>query len=914
MTESREFIITLYKQHYRKFYPTPLSSQYSCWGYYDGLSINPVVHDKNAALVPEATDSPVSVLWYGMEQATLDSNGLSGRQLIGVFRTKSQADELSAKYWSDNPAFPYTCLCIIKLDKTVNPLEFSEKLETEFAVTSGSDENIGGISFFTFENADLIFLTHSNSLKLLCSNIIKLKKMSEIRYMHSIHGVSEAYLSDCFTAGCILADWNNVNCHINENVYNVRLLMTSSGDSKVEKHLYYAMTAPSVFPHSNFSNAQFHPALNHSTVESELRVTDVQSIFSLLIPNGALTHQNGLYPLGLYNIETSFSMTPGYVPKAAPFTTHHPKESDGWCSAQIIKLCELSKTALSFKEESLYAYLAAITQTLNNLSQYENYELDNGIFFSIFPAFKMFAERFIEFIEKYLDDRYKYFDEIDVLKATTRRFIDTVNAILFHTVHTDQIFLTLPGNSGSAYSIPHKLQLMALYFINEISDLYNDNSSLHYQYLLAPIHEATPSTEEFILPDGKYDRLIRLRVSHRSLSFPKSLCVILAHEAAHYSGTSIRSRKLRKDCILEDIAGLLVRLCFAPLVGTLDDSYDCDYDSESENYQYQYQHDDCRHTFDLMHLTKIQDELHKMIQDKVIPRIISAVHKQLDKDYNVFFKSVLDSSVEDMHDSSVRLRTEDMHFATFVEDFLKQSCPEFLLDEIKNLFVPDNPARSELISFTTNDLEEMKHLIAKSDEYYAGMSFIKSYIEQIRINKNFLLKKGIVNNIIDTVISGYKEIFSDICSYEILDFNMEQYEEAGYISKGFEFDTLISGSAVDRIRHIIMDEVITGKSPEGNADAIIKYSLHDIADNCLAYTPVRKNLIEYASHCRRQLYYRINGSTGLKTKKKALRLFFQKFSNPDVYSTGDIYEYITGCIREYENSIQEIYDSIHELR
>ncbi len=904
MTRSRVFIITLYKQHYRKSYNIPLSSQYSCWGYYDGLSIDPVDYDKDTALVPEATDSPVSALWYGMEQATLDSDGLSGRQLIGVFRTKSQADELSAKYWSDNPTFPYTCLCIIKLGETVTPLEFSKKLDAEFAVSSGSNEIIGGISFFTFENADLIFLTHSNSLKLLCSNIIKLKKMSEIRYMHSIHGVSEEYLLACSNAGCILTDWNNVNCHINEIVYDVRLLMTSSGDDKVENHLYHAMTAPSAFPHFNFSNALFHPALNHSTVELELQATNVQSMLSLLIPNGALTHQNGLYPLGLYNIETSFSMTPGYVPKAAPFTTPPPEESNGWCSAQIIKLFDLSRKALELQEEGLYAYLAAISQTLNNLSQYENYELDNGIFFSIFPAFKMFAERFVEFMKKYFDNRDDYFDEIDELKATTRRFIDTVNAILFHTVHTDQIFLTLPGNSGSAYSIPHKLQLMALYFINGISDLYNDNSSLHYQYLLAPIHEATPSTEEFILPDGKYDRLIRLRVSHRSLSFPKSLCIILAHEAAHYSGTSIRSRKLRKNCILEDIAGLLVRLCFAPLVGTLDDSIDCKYDPESESYQYQYLNDECRHTFNLMELTPIQKKLHKTIQDQVIPRIISAVHEQLDKDYNVSFKPVSE-------DPSVRLRTEDMHFATSVEDFLKQSCPDFLLDEIKNLFVPDNPARSELISFTTNDLEEMKRLIADSDEYYAGMSFIKRYIEQIRINKNWLLKKGIVNNIIDTVISGYKEIFSDICSYEILEFDMKQYEEAGYISKGFKFDTLLSGSAVDRIRHIIINEIMTGKSPEDSADTIIEYSLLDIADNCLAYTPVRKNLIKYASHCRNQLSDRINGSTGLRLKKEALRLFFQKFSNPDVYSTGDIYEYITECIRQYENSIQEIYDSIH---
>jgi len=104
---------------------------------------------------------------------------------------------------------------------------------------------------------------------------------------------------------------------------------------------------------------------------------------------------------------------------------------------------------------------------------------------------------------------------------------------------------------------------------------------------------------------------------------------------------------------------------------------------------------------------------------------------------------------------------------------------------------------------------------------------------------------------------------------------------------------------------------MTGKSPEDSADTIIEYSLLDIADNCLAYTPVRKNLIKYASHCRKQLSDRINGSTSLKQKKEALRLFFKKFSSPDAYSTGDIYEYITECIRQYENSIQEIYDSIH---
>lgn len=57
-------LITLYKQHYLDQYSKPLQSEYSCWGYYDGMDIGEMQDMRLGRVSENHSVTPISQLWY----------------------------------------------------------------------------------------------------------------------------------------------------------------------------------------------------------------------------------------------------------------------------------------------------------------------------------------------------------------------------------------------------------------------------------------------------------------------------------------------------------------------------------------------------------------------------------------------------------------------------------------------------------------------------------------------------------------------------------------------------------------------------------------------------------------------------------------------------------------------------------
>ena len=159
----------------------------------------------------------------------------------------------------------------------------------------------------------------------------------------------------------------------------------------------------------------------------------------------------------------------------------------------------------------------------------------------------MFSSQLKEVYQK------KKYNEI---KKTLREFSEAVNTIVYHAIHTDQMFLMIPGYSGTSFSIPTKLSLFYLWYLEKFSDILNDDG-YSYQFFLTPVMEIQPHTNtvDFGLQPG--NRLISVKVSQRSLYMPRMLMIILAHETAHYVGNVFRNREMRLDCIVYTMSHLM---------------------------------------------------------------------------------------------------------------------------------------------------------------------------------------------------------------------------------------------------------------------------------------------------------------------------------------------------------------------
>lgn len=546
-------ILTLFKQHYLDEYNQPLESDYSCWGYYDGISIKEV-KPKDSKLFEKRTKAPVSELWYNSMEQTEKLGGIHSRQNIGIFRCMdTDVESRGERFWESNEKMPFFAVGFLQLRDKRNYQTVAQNIEKEFWLKDFSSKDFlkyGVITYCTFDNADLVVLINGNSIKKLEQIIRNIAKMEDVRYCHSVMGVSEAYLANA----CELDkkdEWEAKDCCGEDRIKRVTMKIVTSGDFALREKIKEFYQSDNKLKQL-IQFVQYYDVTGHENIVMDLGEIRVKDFLRLLFPEGFATHQNLLYGRGIYNIETSICM------EKEDFSTilRKPIEKEklvsiSWCSKKVKKYQQMSGKALNGGDESLYSYYLALIQTLNTLAQYEMFSLSKDIFYLLFPAMEMF--------DKQMDVALKNkVEETEALRDSICEFLDSVNSIIYHTVHTDQVFLMIPGYSGTTFAIPIKLCLLYSWFIKEIIELLNDSEKpFKYECLLVPVIESKPHTDSISmgLPHG--DRLICVKLSQRSLYMPRNLMIILAHEVAHYVGDEIRNREKRLEYIIKTLSGVI---------------------------------------------------------------------------------------------------------------------------------------------------------------------------------------------------------------------------------------------------------------------------------------------------------------------------------------------------------------------
>ena len=119
---------------------------------------------------------------------------------------------------------------------------------------------------------------------------------------------------------------------------------------------------------------------------------------------------------------------------------------------------EKMETEWAKGDEGLFSYYCALAQVCNTLAQYEGFSLSRDIFSLLYPSFHMFEEQLNSAMSKRKEPSSADIEE--PFKDSVCEFINAVNSVVYHTVHTDQVFLVIPAiaalhgfNPGKA--VPH---------------------------------------------------------------------------------------------------------------------------------------------------------------------------------------------------------------------------------------------------------------------------------------------------------------------------------------------------------------------------------------------------------------------------------------------------------------------------
>lgn len=547
-------ILVLKKQHYLDDYKDPMPCQYSCWGYYDGVDITECPFN-GSGLHKKKTNSPLSMLWYGMEQEYGKLNGSYGIQTFGVFRDK---DTMNKQFWEKESNRIFFCICFIQMyDKKS---EEREKLKDNIEGNNNSSHH-DCLVYYTIDNADLLALISASSLKALQKAIIDIEIDANVAYIHAVEGIRNDYLIECKKNRKVLHFWNRVNCHTDEKILELRLMLAISNINIINTIMNLEENEwPVAYLKKKIHDFSMYHAESHESLilsSDKMRVND---LVRFLVPGGLMTHQNNIYPKGLYNIHTSVIMHA--IPSEIGNKKRQKKSSYSvWCQNQITELEKLAREMKEDKNDGFYACITAAQYTLNTLAQYERFYLSNDIYALLIPSVKMFFDSFTEAWNEIKKSKEKsesdYFKKLFTLKKDTKDFHGKVNSFIYHAIHTDQVYLTLPGNCGTPYVLPIRLQTVYMWYVNRLTDLFNDQKDVKYQFFIEPVSEKRPETYKITLGLDRKDSLINLRLPQRSLYFPRSLFLILCHETMHYVNEKIRNRKRRFNYLASSYAEFL---------------------------------------------------------------------------------------------------------------------------------------------------------------------------------------------------------------------------------------------------------------------------------------------------------------------------------------------------------------------
>lgn len=537
-------LLTLYKQHYRDVYDVPLSCGYTCWGYFDGLDICPVV------LGSSLFDS----LWQANGQKVAAQKGDFSVQNIGLLRyLPDEAGQVAVDaFWTMNARMPFFAVMLIQLDNAETYREATKLAEREGCSQADDPAQkpyCRTIAYGTMDNTDLVLLVHSNSLNELQQSLRRIEMLSQIRYVHSIFAVAEMYLKVCKEEDKIQDTFRGNLCYVDEYIPEIQINVVTDGSSE-SKSIVHSQLRAYVGRSARLRNATVSDKNGHESFVISLYNIRVANMLELFLPGGFATHQNPVYGKNVYNISTSLLFGRRRLYKL-PLQQQSklPKSSPAklWCKILMEDYQKKLACAQSNGDESLCSYYQAMFQTLNTMSQYEQFTLSENIFLALIPPLLMLHKQFSNALQS--PEAKLHLVEF---KESLCQFLEYANMVIYHTIHTDQIFLMVPGYSGTAFSIPIKLNLLFLWLSRKLTEVLND-SNHEYECILTPVMESTPMTHLIEFNSMDQNRLIAVKVSQRLLYSPRELTVILSHEIGHYVGTELRCRKYR----LEQLSKLL---------------------------------------------------------------------------------------------------------------------------------------------------------------------------------------------------------------------------------------------------------------------------------------------------------------------------------------------------------------------
>lgn len=194
-------------------------------------------------------------------------------------------------------------------------------------------------------------------------------------------------------------------------------------------------------------------------------------------------------------------------------------------------------------------------------------------------------------------------------------------------------------------------------------------------------------------------------------------------------------------------------------------------------------------------------------------------------------------------------------------DYYASDIAKALQSAAWNVIMADS--RDPLFEEVFGTLSDWDAIIKKIDEIEPGVDGeeiffeVKNCLSSNRMKARYSVE---VENLICSLVRVFKEIYSDISAYAILQFPFEEFQDAFSISEEKQIDNT-NVDCQQSIREYVMAHIMkNGSEIKVNNRGLEISGNNSVYDQMYSYDLVKKQLCEYAEECMKKIQYRFNKS------------------------------------------------------
>lgn len=192
-------------------------------------------------------------------------------------------------------------------------------------------------------------------------------------------------------------------------------------------------------------------------------------------------------------------------------------------------------------------------------------------------------------------------------------------------------------------------------------------------------------------------------------------------------------------------------------------------------------------------------------------------------------------------------------------DYYASDIAKALQSTVWNIIMADS--KDPLFVEVFGTLSDWDAIIKKIDEIEPEMDGeeiffeVKNCLSSNRMKARYSVE---VENLICSLVRIFKEIYSDISAYAILQFSFEEFQDAFSISEEKQIDNT-NVDCQQSIREYVMAHIMkNGSEIKVNNRGLEISGNNSVYDQMYSYDLVKKRLCEYAEECMKKIRYRFN--------------------------------------------------------